>query len=802
MLAANGGREEPVMSVLRPVEPRREAPGRPGIAPTWTSSAKDIVGCALGPSRVWFTMGYGIVNEVYYPRVDLPQIRDLGFIVADGEGFWVEVKRLGNYTLRLVEPGVPAVEVRHRHERFELHLRVTPDPIRDVLLVELCLDGDAALRPYVLLAPHLGDSGWNNEAAVMELGGRRVLTAEQGPFGLALAAVDERQQDAFGEASAGHVGVSDGWQDFDRHGAMRWQHSVAGPGNVALTGALPRFAVLGLGFGSTAQAAATLAVSSLQGPFERHLARQRDDWRAWHGKVRGQGMGGLLEPASIEAHVGLSAMVLRTLRDQTYPGTMVASLSVPWGNTRDDLAGYHLVWPRDLVACSTALLALGAVDEARDSLRYLIATQAADGYWAQNQWLGGTPHWTGIQLDETAAPVLLAAALAERDALDGIEVGDMVRRALRFIARTGPGSDQDRWEENAGINAFTLAFAIAALVEGARFVDAADAALATALADFWNAGIERWTAVADTPLARRLGVAGYYTRMAPIEVMAESRPLQHLLVLKNRESSSAGVAADEEVSTDFLQLVRFGLRSPDDAHVAASLRVIDALLRADTPNGPVWRRYNGDGYGEHDDGRAFDGTGRGRGWPLLTGERGHVELVAGRDPLPFLNAMAAMAGPSGLLPEQVWDAEPLADAGLLTGRPTGSAMPLGWAHAEYIKLALSRQSGAPVDRPAAVWRRYGGKVPKADRHFWLPHAPIAGLPRQATLVIAFPGEGQIHWGIDDWQAVVDEPTKELGLGLHGIELSPDRLGPASRIVFTWRTADGAWSGRDVVVARG
>ncbi|MCB1990954.1 MAG: hypothetical protein KDG49_05795, partial [Geminicoccaceae bacterium] len=151
-------------------------------------------------------------------------------------------------------------------------------------------------------------------------------------------------------------------------------------------------------------------------------------------------------------------------------------------------------------------------------------------------------------------------------------VGDMVRRALRFIARTGPGSDQDRWEENAGINAFTLAFAIAALVEGARFVDAADAALATALADFWNAGIERWTAVADTPLARRLGVAGYYTRMAPIEVMAESRPLQHLLVLKNRESSSAGVAADEEVSTDFLQLVRFGLRSPDDAHVAASLR--------------------------------------------------------------------------------------------------------------------------------------------------------------------------------------------------------------------------------------
>ena len=62
-----------------------QAPGSPGIAPTWTSSAKDIVGCALGPSRVWFTLGFGIVNEVYYPRIDIPQIRDLGFIVADGQ---------------------------------------------------------------------------------------------------------------------------------------------------------------------------------------------------------------------------------------------------------------------------------------------------------------------------------------------------------------------------------------------------------------------------------------------------------------------------------------------------------------------------------------------------------------------------------------------------------------------------------------------------------------------------------------------------------------------------------------------
>jgi glucoamylase len=92
-----------------------QAPGSPGIAPTWTSSAKDIVGCAVGPSRLWFTLGFGIVNEVYYPRIDIPQIRDLGFIVADGLGFWVEVKRLENYSLRLLAPGTPAVEIVHSH---------------------------------------------------------------------------------------------------------------------------------------------------------------------------------------------------------------------------------------------------------------------------------------------------------------------------------------------------------------------------------------------------------------------------------------------------------------------------------------------------------------------------------------------------------------------------------------------------------------------------------------------------------------------------------------------------------------
>lgn len=181
------------MTELLSTEAAGEAPGAPWIAPTWTSSAKDMVGGSLGSARVWFTLGFGIVNEVYYPRVDSPQTRDLGFMVADGKGFWVEVKRLQNYTIRLLAPGAPAVEIVHTHARFTLTLRVTPDPGRDVLLIEVRLEGDEHLKPCVLLAPRLGAGGRDNIAAVKTHGARKCLVAQQGPFALALAAVNEAQ---------------------------------------------------------------------------------------------------------------------------------------------------------------------------------------------------------------------------------------------------------------------------------------------------------------------------------------------------------------------------------------------------------------------------------------------------------------------------------------------------------------------------------------------------------------------------------------------------------------------------------
>jgi len=746
-----------------------------------------MVGCALGPSRLWFTVGFGIVNEVYYPRIDIPQIRDLGFIVAGRDGFWSEVKRNANYRLRPVAIGVPAAEITHEHPRYRLRLRLTPDPRREVLLIDCALEGEEELPLYALLAPHLGATGYGNVAAADRHRGPRLLWAEQGPYGLALAAIDEQQRDAFSRISAGYVGSSDGWQDFARNGAMTWEYAVAGPGNVALTGELQRRAVLALGFGSSAEAAATLAISSLMQPFDTALQQQIADWEEWQAQCSAGAAVQLHGPverlAPIREQFATSAVVLRAHLDKTYPGAMVASLSVPWGDHGNERGGYHLVWPRDLVECAGALLALGAESEAVDTLRYLTATQNEDGHWYQNQWLGGTLFWRGVQLDETAFPVLLAAVLAERGHLHGVAVEDMVRRALGYIARTGPSSGQDRWEESEGINAFTLAVSVAALVAGAELLSPPACDWALAPADYWNAEIEAWTTVRDTPLAQRFGVSGYYLRVMPQRVLVDPTSSADVMPIRNR-SDGRELRADEQIGTDFLQLVRFGLCRADDPLILGSLSIADGLLKTETPNGPVWHRYLGDGYGEHDDGGAFDGTGIGRGWPLLTGERGHYELCAGNDPLPYLRTIAAMASPGGMLPEQVWDVNPIPARRLYPGQPSGSAMPLAWAH-----------------RPAAVWRRYGGQRPMARYAFWFPHATIATTPAGARLVVALDAPATVRWGIDGWRALSDALTTDTGLGFYAAALDTGALAPGTRIDLTWRrTEGGEWHHRDEAVA--
>jgi glucoamylase len=771
-----------------------QAPAAQFSHPTWASARKDMVGASLGSSRLWFTVAEGIVTEVYYPRIDIPQIKDLGFIIADDRGFWVELRRLNSYQVTLPEPGVPAVTVVHSHPRFTFTLEICPSQRRDVLMLRYRLEGDASLRPYALLAARLGGDADNNTASVATHNGRVVLWAEQGPYGLALLAADETGADAWRRCSVGCLEASDGWRDFDLHGRMTWRYDSAGPASVALMGELPARATLALGFSTAKESAATLAISALLADFAQIWNGQRDAWRAWLANTQRP----TIDP-EIDRVLTLSATVLKVHQDRTYSGAAVASLSVPWGESSQSRGGYHLVWSRDLVETAGALIAMRDYEEARDVLRYLIATQQPDGHWFQNQWLGGSAFWQGVQLDEAAFPILLASALREHDALAGTPVRDMITRAVSFIAREGPATSEDRWEEDTGVNTFTLAVAIAALVEAGGFLDGEARDFTLRLADCWNAHLEEWTCVTDTALARRLGVHGYYIRIVPPDVLTRDGAQFETVGIKNL-AVDPGLLADDQIATDFLQLVRYGLRRADDPMIRDSVTVADRLLKTDTPSGPVWHRYNDDGYGEHDDGSAFDGTGRGRGWPLLTGERGHYALAAGEDALPYLRAMTAMASPLGLIPEQVWDSAPIPARGLAPGEPSGSAMPLVWAHSEFIKLCYGHVLGHPVDRPAATWSRYGGRRPDIDYDIWGPSYRPRRLRAGYGLTIALKAPARVHWGINGWQDVRDIDTGDTGAGVHIAELPVRDLksGETVQFTFLWHGTE-TWEGQDYEV---
>lgn len=762
------------------------APGGKGGSPTWTSSAKDLVGTALGTGRVWYTVGRGILNEVYWPSCSTPQIRDLGFIVA-GDGFWAEVKRENRYELSTPAPGVPLPKVVHRHPGYRLELEMLADPQRDVLLIRYQLQGEALnLKLYALLAPHLQGSGHGNTARVTPQG----LTAAKGDAALMLAA-----DGGFQRASAGYVGASDGWQDFNQHGAMTWEYGEAEDGNVALLGELAAAeGTLALGFAHTVEGARTLALSSLAQGFDDARTAFIAGWEDWARPIKCPDM----EP-KVEQAVRRAAAVLKTHGDREFPGALVASLSVPWGNTRDDPGGYHLVWSRDAVEGGLAMLACGHRAEACAMLAYLIATQQADGHWAQNFFADGRPFWTGTQLDETALPVLLAAKLELLDALGDLrpQATAMVRRALRFVARSGPFSPQDRWEENSGINPFTLAACIAALVAGAvhGFLDAADAAHALSLADDWNARVESWVYVTDTELDRQHAIRGHYVRIAPPGQEAQDGEVS----VRNRGRLS--ISARNLIGLEYLYLVRLGLRRADDPRIRDTTRLVDALLRVETPNGAYYHRYNEDGYGEHADGHAFDGTGIGRAWPLLSGERGQQALLAGEDARPYLAALMAAASLGGMLPEQVWDAAPIPAHRLAPGRPSGSAMPLGWAHAELIKLAMAIHGGEPIERLPTVVERYRVPRPPAVVH-WREQAPCDAVGRNATLLVEARAPFVLHLGRDGWQRISDHDSRPTGFGLHGVRIDVAGLGARHTLEFTRRYTNGAgggehgWEGRD------
>ena len=331
-----------------------EAPGWPGIEPRWTSSAKSGVGTALSyRSHVWFTLSHGIFNEIYYPRLDQACVRDLGLVVTDGQDFFSEERRHAGSQISTLADGVPAYRVVNAcvGGRYRIEKEVLADPLRDTLLQRTrfvpVAGALADYHLYALLAPHLANWGRGNTAWVGDYKGVPMLFASRQGAALALAC-----SRPWLRRSAGFVGVSDGWQDFSRHKLLTWEYARAENGNVALTGEVDLSAsggefVLALGFGRDAAEAGYRARASLLDGFDA----ARDEYlRGWQER-----QGALLPLESFAPRqrdlYRVSVAVLGSHEPKDFPGGFIASLSVPWGfaKTDDDLGGYHLVWPRDLV---------------------------------------------------------------------------------------------------------------------------------------------------------------------------------------------------------------------------------------------------------------------------------------------------------------------------------------------------------------------------------------------------------------------------------------------------------------------
>jgi glucoamylase len=789
------------------------APGWPGATPRWTSSAKTALGTSLGPSsRVWFTLSHGILNEVYYPRVDQACLRDLGFIVTDGHAFFSEEKRDAASLTTWIEPGVPAFRVTNscRSGRYRIEKEIVADPRRDVVLHQArfvpLVGSPTDYRVYVLLAPHLANHGSGNTAFVGDYKGVPMLFAERNGTALAVACAP-----GWLRRSAGFVGVSDGWQDLTRHHQLAWTYERAENGNVALVGEVDMASgdgtvVLALAFGGSVAEAGHRARASLLDGFGRSRDAYVDEWRTWQRTMADL----QAESGDLRHRARTSAAVLRCHEEKRLPGAIIASLSIPWGADKgdNDLGGYHLVWPRDLVETAGGLLAAGARTDALRVLEYLRVTQNADGSWPQNMWVDGEPYWHGIQLDEAALPILLVDLL-QRDGVPSDVISSfwpMVWRAASYIVAQGPVTQQDRWEEEPGFAPFTVAVEIASLLVAAALGDLcgepATAEYLRETADAWNDSIEESLYVTGTALARKLGVEGYYVKIAPSDEADAASPQDGFVPIKNRPWPQDDEPASEIVSPDVLALVRFGLRAPDDPRIVNTIRAIDALLKVETPHGPVWRRYNGDRYGEHEDGSAYDGTGIGRCWPLLTGERAHYEVAAGRleEAWRLLRTFEGCAGESGLMPEQVWDASDVPQRELRFGGPSGSAMPLVWAHAEHLKLRRSLRDGRVYDMPLRVHQRYVIERRRSPHAFWrFNHKRrfIVG-GRQLRLETLVPV--RVHWSVDGWQTTHDSTSRSTGLGIHVVDLPTNTLPVGTRVVFTffWPEAN-RWEQHDYSV---
>ncbi|HEX8248056.1 MAG TPA: glycoside hydrolase family 15 protein [Pyrinomonadaceae bacterium] len=738
------------------------APNAPGKDAQWASAGKQGVGTSANPeSKVWFTLQGGALTEVYYPDVTVANVHLLQFVVVNSKNGKVETERddttqkvevlninrtknvspvsnIGVYKNFSSAGSLSFVQTNSaKTRRWSIRKTYVTDPKNNSVMISVKFYSETPDdQLYIYYDPSLAnsgmhDTGWSQANAFLSIDGDK-------------ASALTCRYCRFSEMTSGFLGTSDGLEQLKKTGKIADPYMRAENGNVVQVAKLaPVFATLSksksfdfeisLGFGKTAAEALQAAQNSLLKGFPKTSQEYEESWIDYLKTLR-------KVDEKYQAQFNMAAMILKAHEDKANQGANIASLSVPWGGgenaNENNVGGYHLVWSRDLYQVATAFMALGDKAAAERALDFLFKVQQKpDGSFPQNSWLDGKPFWGSLQLDEVAFPLILAYQLGR---FDKATYTNHVKKSADFLVKTGPRTPQERWEEEAGFSPSTIAAEIAGLVCAAEIArrngDEASATVYLATADDWARNVERWTAT-TTGL---YGDGIYYLRITQNGAPNKGEKI---------ELNNGAGFFDERAIVDagFLELVRLGIKPADDPLIQKSVKVIDEVIKVRTPNGEAFYRYNYDGYGEMDDGRRWnwDGkyTGKGRLWALLSGERGQYELAlynthrakfyAENKPLPRgltpaekmlqetrvasqhrLDAMLAFANEGLMIPEQIWDKKevPQADSqfspNLAFGEGTGSATPLAWSMAQFIRLAVNLQEGRNLDTPDIVYNRY------------------------------------------------------------------------------------------------
>jgi glucoamylase len=685
----------------------QNAPGAPGKAADWAPGDKDGFGTSRTlRSKVWYTINNGELTEVFFPRIDTPATRDTQLVVSDGETFVDREDEDTNQRVELVRARSPIYRQINtaKSGAYRITKTYVTDPARSAVLVDVRFESLTG-EPYDVYVLHDAALGLNaNDDTGRSVGDALVATDDE----LSSAVVAST---GFAKTSSGYLDRSDGWSDLRDDRTMDWSYTAARRGNVVQTGAttltgLPgaRRLRLALGFDEEDGAALDTARAALDRGFASARRAYTAGWRRYFSSLRRVPESAAGSRRSYTA----SVMLLAAHEDKTFRGGFVAAPARPWAwaNELQHLPVYIAVWSRDLYQIATGLIAAGDTRAAHRALDHLwTVQQRPDGSFPQNARLDGEPVFGGLQMDEVAFPIVLAWQIGRT----GPEDWDNVRRSADFLVANGPRTDQERWENIGGYSPATIAAEIAGLVTAADIASQnGEPALAErylAVADEWQRNLERWTMTTNGPLSED----PYYLRITD-NGDANSGALIQI--------ADGGPLVDQRrvVDPSFLEMVRLGVKSATDPNIGSTLEVIDRELGYQTENGPFWHRSSFDGYGEKRDGSQWEpvdpGSGEtiGRGWPLLTGERGEYALAAGIAAQLYLDTMANVAEDTGgyVMAEQVWDHNPPASTGprFVPGENTFSATPLAWSHAQFIRLAHSIDAGRPVETPRIVACRY------------------------------------------------------------------------------------------------